>query len=71
MSDTQNGTVSLYNRLLQEAKDANIDDDPEVQEYLKLVNLAPNDHVKKLYAKKLRLRSGSTAVILSRISSQL
>lgn len=48
--------MSLHDRLLQEAKDANIDDDPEVQKYLKLVNLAPNDHVKKLYAKKLRLK---------------
>ncbi|MCY4730464.1 ATP-binding protein [Natronomonas gomsonensis] len=46
--------MSLHDRLLQEAKDANIDDDPEVQKYLKLVNLAPNDHVKKLYAKKLK-----------------
>jgi len=48
--------VSLHDRLLQEAKDAGIDDDPEVQKYLKLLNVAPNDHVRKRVAQKLRLK---------------
>lgn len=48
--------MSLHDRLLQEAKDAGIDDDPEVQKYLKLLNVAPNDHVRKRVAQKLRLK---------------
>jgi len=48
--------VSLHDRLLQEAKDAGIDDDEQVKKLLGLIDLAPNSHVKQTAAKKLRAK---------------
>ena len=46
--------MSLHDRLLQEAKDANIDDREKVQDLLTFIDLAPNDHAKKAAAKELK-----------------
>jgi len=46
--------VSLYDRLLQEAKDANIDDQEKVQDLLKFIDNVQNDHAKQAAATKLK-----------------
>jgi len=46
--------VSLHDRLLQEAKDANVDDHDKVDDLLKLIDIARNDRAKEVAAKKLR-----------------
>jgi GTPase SAR1 family protein len=48
--------VSLHDRLLQEAKDAGIDDDEEVQKLLSVIDRSPNQHLRKTAAMKLRAK---------------
>jgi hypothetical protein len=48
--------VSLHDRLLQQAKEAGIDDDDEVKKLLSVIDNCPNDKVKRQFVKKLRAK---------------
>ena len=48
--------MSLHDRLLQQAEQANIDDDPEVQDLLDLIDRSPNSKVREKAAKVLRVK---------------
>ncbi|WP_276273654.1 ATP-binding protein [Haloarcula litorea] len=48
--------MSLHDRLLQQAKEAGIDDDEEVRKYLEIIDNCPNDKIKQQFAKKLRAK---------------
>lgn len=48
--------MSLHDRLLQQAKEAGIDDDDEVKKLLSVIDNCPNDKVKRQFAKKLRAK---------------
>lgn len=48
--------MSLHDRLLQQAEQANIDDDEQVQKLLNVIDLTPNDKIREDAANKLRAK---------------